>query len=139
MLRIILVTILRVFVGAVLVASSIGKMLDIPGFIKVLETYQALPLGSLPAVAILLVLAELKVAEMLLWPGRLRSGALASMLLHLMFTFFATATYFRGISVPNCGCFGVFWARPLTALTIGEDLLMLVLSACLYRFASAKS
>ena len=137
MLRFILITVLRIFIGAVLIASGIGKLLDVPGFIKVLETYQALPLRSLPFVAVFFVLIELKIAEMLLWPGRLRSGALASMVLHLVFTLFTTATYFRGIPIPNCGCFGVFWARPLTVQTIFEDLVMLLLSASLYRLSKA--
>lgn len=36
----------------------------------------------------------------------------------------------RGLQIANCGCFGVYWARPLTAVTLVEDALLLAL-ACL--------
>jgi len=37
-------------------------------------------------------------------------------------------TLWREIEIANCGCFGVFLARPLTAQTVAEDAAMLGLS-----------
>ena len=131
MIPIILTWILRLLVGGVLLVTGIGKLLDVPGFEKILETYQAFPHTMLPFLAVGFVLAELKVAEMIL-SSRWRGGALASTALHLIFTMGTAATWYRGINIPNCGCFGVFWARPLTLQTVIEDLVMFLLSAFLY-------
>jgi len=35
--------------------------------------------------------------------------------------------------VPNCGCFGVFWARPLTFITVAEDVFMVGISVLLFK------
>ncbi|MBC8645596.1 MAG: hypothetical protein H7X85_00410, partial [Thermoanaerobaculia bacterium] len=41
----------------------------------------------------------------------------------------------RGIAVPNCGCFGVFLARPLTWGTVLEDGGMVAASLALAALA----
>ena len=48
--------------------------------------------------------------------------------LHLLLLAAVVITLWRGVSVANCGCFGVFLARPLSDLTAIEDLVMLGLS-----------
>ena len=40
----------------------------------------------------------------------------------------AVITLWRGLALANCGCFGVFLARPLTRQTVLEDVVMLGLS-----------
>ncbi|MEK9627772.1 MAG: MauE/DoxX family redox-associated membrane protein [Nitrospinota bacterium] len=119
-----LVRVLRYFIASVLLLTGIGKLLDVPGFIKVIETYQIVPSSLQPAVAVSMVLIELKIAENLFRSLSLKLTALAATALHIGFTFLATITLIRGIEVPNCGCFGVFWARPLTYITVGEDIFM---------------
>ena len=44
-------------------------------------------------------------------------------------------TTLRGMAVPHCGCFGVFWSRPLSWLTVSEDLVFVLCSWALYRLA----
>ena len=62
---------------------------------------------------------------------RLRSAALASAVMHAAYGTWAGVTLARGISVPNCGCFGVFLTRPLTWGTVLEDGVMVAASLAL--------
>ena len=98
--------------------------MDVPGFIKVIDTYRIIPTFLQPAIAVSMVLVELKIAENLFRKINLTITALAATALHICFTLLATLTLLRGIEVPNCGCFGVFWARPLTLITVAEDIFM---------------
>jgi hypothetical protein len=99
-------------------------MMDVPGFIKVIDTYRIIPTFLQPAIAVSMVLVELKIAENLFRKINLTITALAANALHICFTLLATLTLLRGIEVPNCECFGVFWARPLTLITVAEDIFM---------------
>ena len=126
---------LQYFIASVLLLTGIGKLLDVPGFVKVLITYQAIPGWGLHGVAILMVLVELRISEWLFRDETLVRGALSSLILHSLFSLWATITLIRGVSVPNCGCFGVFFARPLTILTVVEDLALVSASFFLLRLA----
>jgi hypothetical protein len=131
----ILLRFLQVFIASVLLLTGIGKLLDIPGFVNVLITYQAIPSWGLHLVAIIMVLLELRVSEWLFRDKTLVLGALSSLILHSVFTLWATITLIRGVEVPNCGCFGIFFARPLTIGTVVEDLVLVLASFFLLRLA----
>ena len=112
---------LRFGIAAVLLATAVGKLLSLGGFAQVLATYRALPEWSLFPVAAAVSVAELLLAAWLLSGWRLRAAALVSAGMHLAYALWAGATLGRGVDVPNCGCFGVFFARPLTYSTVLED------------------
>ncbi|MGV7220576.1 MAG: MauE/DoxX family redox-associated membrane protein [Nitrospinales bacterium] len=131
--------ILRYFIASVLLFTGLGKLLDIPGFVLVLRTYQAIPQWALYLVAIGTTLFELRVSEWLFRDKTLRLGSVASLFLHSIFTLWATATLLREIPVPNCGCFGVFLARPLTIWTVVEDLVMVIASWILLKLVNKKT
>ena len=48
--------VLRIFIGAILLGSAVGKALDFGGFIEVLKTYQVFPPSMLLLVAVILEL-----------------------------------------------------------------------------------
>jgi hypothetical protein len=126
-------------IALILLATGLGKLLDVPGFVQVLATYQALPVWLLRPVAVAFVVLELRLAEWLLSGKRLSHAALASVALHSAFTAWSIVALLRGLNVPNCGCFGVFWARPLTWGTVGEDLFLVAISWGLYALARSRS
>ena len=109
-----------------------------PGFIQVIDTYKIIPTFLQPAVAVSMVLVELKIAENLFRKINLKINSLAATALHLCFTIIATLTLLRGIEVPNCGCFGVFWARPLTFITVAEDVFMVGMCVLLLKILQIK-
>ena len=131
----IVIGILRYFIASVLLLSGLGKLLDVPGFVQVLITYQAIPAWGLHLVAVTLILVELRISEWLFRDNTLVAGALGSLVLHSIFTLWTVVTLLRGVSVPNCGCFGVFFARPLTGWTVVEDFILVIASFYLLRLA----
>jgi uncharacterized membrane protein YphA (DoxX/SURF4 family) len=128
-------TILRYLLGLVLLATGVGKLLDIPGFIQVLRTYELGAEWALGGTAVVLVLTELRLAEQLLLGRSVRRTAGISIALHLVFIAVLVRTLALGISVPNCGCFGVFLPRELTWQSVVEDLVMLLVSVRLFMVA----
>jgi hypothetical protein len=121
--------VLRVLIGLVLLATAAGKLLDVGGFARVLETYRLVSPSLLLALALAIPLAELALAIWLLSGARPAIAAAAAGLLHAGYGSVAAATLLRGIPVENCGCFGVFFPRPLGWNTVVEDVVMVALSA----------
>jgi uncharacterized membrane protein YphA (DoxX/SURF4 family) len=127
---------LRIFLAAFLLAAGIGKGLDIPGFIAVIKTYEmGLPEWALWPSAIGIILIEIGLGAWLLIGWRLSSAALTSAVLHAGYFLLLASALWRGLEISNCGCFGVFLARPLGWDTLAEDLVLIALSYALYRLA----
>lgn len=124
---------LTIIIGPLLLATALGKALDVPGYIQVLETYQSFPNILFWPIAIVVIASEFVVGGLILIPKYRKLGALGAVWMHLAYTVLAAITLMRGIEVPNCGCFGVFLARPLGLNTVFEDLFMTGLSYALYR------
>lgn len=126
----------RVFVGLLLIATGIAKILDIPGFAKVLAHYQIFHgMFMYNLVAYTLPFIEIIIGLSLLLAWQTKWGALAAIVLHLGFIVILTVTIFRGIHLDNCGCFGVYFARPLSWKSVIEDVVMLGLSVAAWILA----
>ena len=128
-------TLLRVAVGLLLLATALGKTLDLSGFAAVVGTYQVLPEWSWYPMGAGLTVVEWVIGVWLLSGRNIARAGLAAAGLHLTFTGWAALALARGIDVPNCGCFGVFYARPLTVSTLYEDGVMLALCLMIYGLA----
>ena len=123
---------LRVAFAALLLVSGAAKLLDFPGFASVVGTYEVLPGVLLAPAALALTAVELAIGVWLLWGRRLADAALAAVALHLLYLGWLAVALARGLELPNCGCFGVFWARPLTPWMLLEDGLLLAASLALW-------
>lgn len=128
--------ILRGLIGLVLLTTALGKSLDIAGFAQVVGTYQVFPPALWLPVAISMTLVEWGLGVWLLSGRRPVHASGWAAALHGVFTGWAAMTLLRGVAVPNCGCFGVFLARPLTWGTVVEDSVMVTL--CLLAVWSAR-
>jgi hypothetical protein len=102
-------------------ASAVGKLLDNRGFSEALLTYRLFPEGWLLELGLAISLFELVLGLWILSGTRLSWSAIVAALLHLQFVVIATVSNVRGLDIPNCGCFGVFAARPMTWMTVAED------------------
>lgn len=78
--------------------------------------------------ALIISLAELALAIMVAFKVFPILGAQIFIVMHLGYTLLAIITNWRGLELTNCGCFGVFWARPMTWTTVIEDLILTLLS-----------
>ena len=126
-----------------LAVSAIAKLADMPGFAVVVDSYRALPSELLGNAAWLLAFVELGLSIALIFGPviearvpAVRAGISARFAavfaLHLMYMVWLVLAYLRGLDIPNCGCFGVYWPRPLTAYSLLEDAVLLLLSARLW-------
>lgn len=118
----------RYFVGFILIATGLGKVLELAGFVTVIEAYRLVSHRVAVALAYSLPLIELGTGFFLVIGRFLLSGASLAVGLHAVMISAVVITLARGIPVDNCGCFGVFFARPLSYTTLIEDLVMLVMS-----------
>ncbi len=125
--------VLRGFLGVVLIATGVGKGLDLAGFAAVVGTYEVLPRVLWGPAAAGLSLFEFGLGLWLVSGRRRWLAAVFATLLHCVFLLWASLALLRGLSIDNCGCFGVFWARPLTVWTLVEDGVLLGLCLALAR------
>jgi hypothetical protein len=112
----------RWFLVMVFLATAIGKLLDNRGFAEVLGQYRLFPAASLLPLGLFFSLVELAVAFGLAHGPTLRMAAVAAGLLMLGNAAVLALTLARGIALENCGCFGVFLARPLAPWSPLEDV-----------------
>lgn len=118
----------RLILGSILAAAAVGKLLDMQGFRNVLKEYKLFPHWSLWILTLLMPLIEASIAMSMVSGYELQKGIYASLILHGMFTIILFIELLRGIKLKNCGCFGVFFARPLRWFTPLEDIGMILLT-----------
>jgi hypothetical protein len=128
-------TAVRILLGLILLAASIAKFSNLPGFVAVLHSYRFLPQGLHWPASVIIAVSELVIGSWLCWGRHLRQAAWAAMALHGAYAGFATFILLRGMPILNCGCFGSFLARPLSWMTVGQNLLLVALSLLLVRLA----
>ncbi|MGH8582898.1 MAG: MauE/DoxX family redox-associated membrane protein [Gammaproteobacteria bacterium] len=119
----------RYFLALLFLATGIGKLLDNRGFSDVLASYRfELPETLLLPLALAVSLAEFTIGLNILLGRSLLRSVLATLYFHLAYASLAMITLLRGISLTNCGCFGVFLVRPLHWTTVVEDLMLAAIS-----------
>ena len=124
---------LRYLIALVLLSAGGAKLLDLPGFVAVLHSYRFFPYQLIWPVAVTVVAVELLLALWLIWgrfPLRAAQGSIA---MHSVYAGWAIFMLSRSRQILNCGCFGSLLARPLSWMTVVEDLVMVSLSIALYR------
>lgn len=129
---------LRFAIAAILLGTAVGKLLDVPGFAAVLETYRALPTGALMPLAVAIPAGELLLAAWLFSGWKLSAAAVASAGMHLAYAAWSAITILRGLKLANCGCFGAYLKRPLGWSTVAEDLGLVAASALLFSLSLRK-
>lgn len=129
--------VLRWLFVVLLAASGIAKLADMRGFIDVVGSYRGLPASLLAPAAWGLALLEVAIAAWLASGQYLRAAASMVVLLHITYLVWVGSALARGLELVNCGCFGVFFARPLGWTTLLEDSVLLAMALLLLRSLSA--
>ena len=114
----------RLLIGGVLLASALGKSLDMPGFVDVLVTYRLFPDWSLWLLALGIIGIEWVLAAWILVGWRLSTGALLALSLNGLYAIGLVVTLLRGLDLPNCGCYGMFFPQPLQWYSPLEDFVL---------------
>ena len=119
-------------IGGVLLIAAIGKLLDNRHFAEVLALWRLFPSWSLLSLGVVASLSELLLAAWLFSGWHLRQAAIVAVLFHLGYVVATVVTLVRGIRLPDCGCFGVFFPHPLDWIMALEDTGFAALSFLLY-------
>ena len=128
---------LRLLTGGVLLVSALGKSLDLQGFADVLVTYRLFPDWSLWPLGLGITGIEWGLTAWILVGWRLPTGALLAMMLNSLYAIGLIVTLLRGLDLPNCGCYGVFFPQPLRWYSPLEDLALAGICYALYVGAQA--
>lgn len=128
-------TVLRVGFCALMFAAAFGKLFDMAGFAGVVASYRLAPDALVLAGAWALALAELGMGLWLAAALAPRLAAQAVIAFHIFYLLGLASALLRGLELPNCGCFGMFWARPLSLQSLVIDLLLLALAVWLWKTA----
>ncbi len=124
---------LRIFFLLLMALTGGAKLLDMPGFVAVVASYQSLPSLITAPSAWMLALTEIGFALWLASGKQMRLAAIALIAMHLLYLAWQLIALARGLHLPNCGCFGVYWVRPLNWFSPLEDVVLLVLAVLFLR------
>ncbi len=129
---------LQLFISLVLLASALGKSLDLPGFVAVLKTYQVFSDPMLQPLALAVTACEFALGAWMLSGRQLVTAALVAGCLNAGYAIWMTISLLRGLDLSNCGCFGVFFPQPLRWYSPLEDLVLVAMSGVLMGLASIR-
>lgn len=130
--------VLLVILAVINLGAALGKGLDMPGFVAILDTYQLFPLWSHWPLAVTAVVGELIVGAWLLTGIRQVQAAWACAAINMGYAVVLTIELIRGIELASCGCFGVFLSRPLRWYSPLEDLVLVAASLTVAATAAAR-
>jgi hypothetical protein len=118
--------------GLLLLAMAAGQLSDPSGFADILGTYDVFG-DDREFAAGLIIGVEIAAGAGLLacrvlprWPAQ--TAGLLGLLVALIWATLAGQAFARGLSVPNCGCFGVHLGQGLRWWVLLEDVYMLALA-----------
>lgn len=130
--------VLRGLFALLLFTTTVTKLMDMPGFYAVIATYKVLPAVLIAPSAWALVLTELLLFAWLVWGRQLRWVGLALIAMHTVYLVWISVALARGLELDNCGCFGVYFARPLRWYTPLEDLVLIVMAVAFWALAKRR-
>ncbi|MDJ0346590.1 hypothetical protein QMK19_36860 [Streptomyces sp. H10-C2] len=127
-------TVLRLVLGAVYTGMGVGQLVSFRHMPALLGAYE-LVTGAAATLAAALIAGELVSGVWFL--ARPRSRALAPVWAYVavsvVWSVLAVQAFARGVSVPNCGCFGVYLSQRLSWFTLLQDALTLFYAVLLLR------
>lgn len=129
--------VLRIVAGAVYTAMALGQLASFGRMPGILAEYEAVAGAAATALAVALIAGELVCGVWFL--ARPRSKALAPVwvftAVSVVWSTLALQAYARGLTVANCGCFGIYLSQRLSWVVLVQDALMLFCAGLLLRGA----
>lgn len=131
--------VLRIVLGTVYTAMGVAQLASFGHMPRILSAYGLVTGSAATASAVALIAGELVCGIWFL--ARPRSKALAPVWVYtavsVVWTVLALQAYARGLTVANCGCFGIYLAQRLSWFVLLQDALTLLYAAVLFRSARA--
>lgn len=128
--------VIQYVIASTLLAAAIGKLLDNRFAAERFAQWRLFPDWSYLVLPLAASLSELFLALWLFSGRYLRQAALVALAFHLVYTAMTLVELARGVTLPDCGCFGILFAHPLDWVMAFEDFGYAVLSYVLFQLAS---
>lgn len=129
--------VLRVVLGTVYTAMAVGQLASFEHMPGILSAYGLVTDAAATVLAAALIAGELVCGVWFL--ARPRSKALAAVWAYtgvsVAWSLLAVQAYARGLTVDNCGCFGIYLTQRLSWFVLLQDALTLFYAAVLIRSA----
>lgn len=126
-----ILTAFRLLLGAIFLASSVGKADEPRRFVATIAAFNLIPRAWTRSIALTLICAESVVAILLLIGWQSRVVAFLCGLLLVIFTVAIGLNLLRGHNDLECGCFGEKHAQKINLRLIGRNLVLLVVTFCI--------
>lgn len=125
-----------VFAG-LLLSMALGQSLSLPESVDAIGSYRVTGEAGSSLLAWFLLLLQALAGAGLLWSSpRLRPVAgWVGLTVALAWSALAVQAFARGLSIPNCGCFGRFLAQELSWWVLVQDAYFVVLALLALRSA----
>ena len=117
----------RLALSAIFLVASYGKLRDLPGSRRTMESF-GVPAGPARVAGLALPIAEAIAALLLLFPDTARAGAIVALLLLLAFIVGIANVLRQGLA-PDCHCFGVVHSEPAGPRTLVRNVVFAVMAA----------
>jgi uncharacterized membrane protein YphA (DoxX/SURF4 family) len=127
------VFVLRIFLGAIFVYSSIHKIRNPAEFAFAIRGYELLPVAITNLFALLIAWSEVLAGIMLILGVMTRKAAGAILILLVMFTVAILTTMVKGLVI-DCGCFGGGGDAPTTYPLVIRNLFLIAAAAMVMLF-----
>jgi hypothetical protein len=121
----------RTLLAVLLLSMSGLQVSDLGGFGAVLDTYRIGGAGA--ALAVLLVVLELIGGAGLLVPATRGIGSIVAVAVAALWSGLAVQAFARGLTIDNCGCFGVHLEQPLRWWVLVQDAWFLAVAVWVAR------
>ncbi len=99
-----LITCLRILLGAILLFAGIAKLSNFGAFIVNVDSYQMLPTGFIKPISYLLVSAEITLGLVLIIGYFSRGAGILSSFLFLIFAVALANVILKKLPISDCGC-----------------------------------
>ncbi len=138
----------RIGLGSLLLTMALGQALNLAGFADILQTY-SLGWDNSSNLAIALILLVFFIAGEglaglgLVWPdlapNMRRRAAGLGLAVAVVWGLLALQAFGRGLTIANCGCFGVFFGQKLSIWILFQDIYFITLAFFVWRDSLARS
>ncbi|MGW0916789.1 MauE/DoxX family redox-associated membrane protein [Streptomyces sp. NPDC002784] len=129
--------VLRIVLGTVYTAMGVAQLASFGDMPRILSAYGLVTASAATVLAVALIAGELVCGIWFL--ARPRSKALVPVwvftAVSVAWSLLAVQAYARGLTVANCGCFGVYLTQRLSWFVLAQDALMLCYAWLLLRAA----
>jgi len=123
-------SVIRVLLGLVFLLYGLDKISQPDVFARSIANYRLLPEVFINLMAVVLPWIEVLCGLLLIFGQWIRSAALVSGFLLVVFVIAVSITLVRGLDI-HCGCFNTNAGRKVGMKLLGEDLLLLSMSSVL--------